>query len=170
MGGGFSAIQFGLSTDFPVPGDYDGDGKFDIAVQRPGATPTSQAFFYIQRSSGPTVDIIPWGFSNDAVVPGDYDGDGKTDIAVVREGPTPSSSLAWYIRKSSDGKLKALTFGLTGSDLSAQNDYDGDGLTDIAVWRDPTGTFYYVRSIDGAVVVKQWGLPSDFPAAGYDTH
>ena len=47
--GKFSSIQFGLATDFVAPGDYDGDGKFDIAVQRPGATPTSQAFFYIRR-------------------------------------------------------------------------------------------------------------------------
>jgi len=27
----FTSIQFGLGTDLPVPADYDGDGKTDIA-------------------------------------------------------------------------------------------------------------------------------------------
>jgi len=66
--------------------------------------------------------------------------------------------------------LAGTAFGLTGSDMNVQNDYDGDGKTDIAVWRDPTGTFYFVRSSNGTVGIIQWGLPSDFPAAAYDTH
>src|SRR5437762_841511 len=130
--GGFYAVQFGVSSDFTAPGDYDGDGKFDLAIQRPGATPTSQATFYINRSSDGGYDIINWGFANDLVVPGDYDGDGKTDIAVVREGSTPSSNLIWYIRKSTNGDVIAYAFGLTGYDLTTQNDYDGDGKTDIS--------------------------------------
>ena len=49
LDGGFFAAQFGLATDFTAPGDYDGDLKFDLAVQRPGATATSQAIFYVQQ-------------------------------------------------------------------------------------------------------------------------
>jgi len=167
----FRAEGWGISTDYTAPGDYDGDGKFDLAVQRPGATPTSSATFFINKSGG-GIDIFGWGFSNDLVVPGDYDGDGKTDVAVVREGATPTAPLSWFIRKSSDGNLLGVQFGITGTDLNAQNDYDGDGKCDPAVWRDSNGTFYVDLSTSGytALSANQWGLSGDYPVGSYDTH
>ena len=115
------------------------------------------------------MQVVQFGLSNDLVVPGDYDGDGKTDVAVVREGATPDSNLSWFILRSSDGVFNAFTFGLTGSDLTAQNDYDGDGKTDIAVWRDTNGTFYVLGSTSG-FFGYQWGTGNDFPLASYDQH
>ena len=165
-----STVQWGLSTDFPAPGDYDGDGKFDFAVQRPGATAGAQGVFYIFRSSDLGASIVPFGLSNDLVVPGDYDGDNKTDIAVVREGSTPTAPLVWYILRSSDGGLTAVGFGDTVTDITAQNDYDGDGKADLAIWRNSTGQFWVLQSTNGVYTAVQWGLPNDFPVAGYDTH
>lgn len=166
---GYHAVQFGAATDFVAPGDYDGDGKFDLAVQRPGATPTSSATWFIALSSG-GFNIFQFGFSSDLIVPGDYDGDGKTDVAVVREGSTPQSPLVWFILQSSNGQALAVQWGVTGTDLTVQNDYDGDGKTDIAVWRNSNGTYYIRNSTTGNMSVFQWGSPSDFPIAGYDTH
>jgi len=90
---------------------------------------------------------------------------------VVREGTGEGSTLSWFIRLSNGGGLLAASFGATQTDLSAQNDYDGDGKTDIAVWRDTTGTFFVRSSLNNAGLIStQWGATNDFPVASYDTH
>jgi hypothetical protein len=101
--GGNSAVQFGTSTDKPVPGDFSGDGKTDIAFWRP-----STGFWFILRSEDSTFYSFPFGANGDVPVTGDYDGDGKTDAAIFR----PSSST-WYINNSSGG-TSILQFGTSG--------------------------------------------------------
>jgi hypothetical protein len=166
--GGVDATQWGISTDFTAPGDYDGDGKFDYTVQRPGATATSQATFWVLKSSGGFIQF-DWGISSDLAVPGDYDGDGTTDFAVVREEPANNNNLVWYIFRSQSSTGVGIPFGAIGDDLTVQNDYDGDGKTDIAVWRNSDGNFYIINS-SGGFTVTHWGTANDFPVAGYDTH
>jgi hypothetical protein len=80
---------WGQGGDVVVPGDYDGDGKTDIAVWRP-----STGEWWVRYSSlGYGWMVALWGQSGDVVVPGDYDGDGKTDFAVWR----PSTSEWWVL-------------------------------------------------------------------------
>lgn len=168
LNNGFDSRQFGVSTDFTAPGDYNGDGKFDLAVQRPGATPTSAATFFIQTAV--SFDTYTFGQSSDLVVPGDWDGDGKTDLAVVREGATPTSNLTWFVRSSITGLITQRTWGVSGTDLNVQNDYSGDGKTDFAVWRNTDGKFYVLNDVNGNISVVSWGAPNDFPVGSYDTH
>ena len=90
---------FGRVTDTVMIGDYDGDGRTDFAVMRPGAPGHDDVWFILLSSGGSRVQ--PWGNGSfvDTPVNGDYDGDGRTDIAVVRRGPT--GDLEWYIEPSS---------------------------------------------------------------------
>ena len=170
LGGGSDAFvaKFGQATGLikHVPGDYDGDGKADIAVFRPQI-----GTWFIIPSNSPTVPTATqWGTDGDIPVPGDYDGDGKTDIAVWR-----ASTGTWYINPSSNpGTVIVKQWGSSAlGDIPVPGDYDGDGKTDIAVWRASTGTWYINPSSNpGTPTVEQWGSSAlgDIPVQGdYDS-
>ncbi|HJS52016.1 MAG TPA: VCBS repeat-containing protein [Pyrinomonadaceae bacterium] len=165
-GPGETVQPWGLDTHFVAPGDYDGDGRYDLAVYHPNGGNTN---FDIQFSAGGTVTIQLTGNDfTDASNPGDYDGDGKTDAALTREGP--GSTVLWVIKRSSDGAEVTFTWGNIFSDFIVQNDYNGDGRTELAVWRLTDAKFYIMDAVDSSVNQVPWGIPNDVPVAAYDTH
>ena len=87
------AVQFGLTTDKPEPGDYTGDGKADVAFWRP-----STGFWYVLRSEDLSFFGFQFGANGDVPVAGDYDGDGKFDAAVFRP-----SAATWFVNRSTAG-------------------------------------------------------------------
>ncbi|MDO8677401.1 MAG: hypothetical protein Q7R30_02400, partial [Acidobacteriota bacterium] len=60
------ANTWGLSTDVPVVGDYDGDGKVDLTVFRP-----SSGTWYSALSSASYMSTLSgtWGLSTDTPLP-----------------------------------------------------------------------------------------------------
>lgn len=166
---GSPPVQFGLSVDIPVPADYDGDGKDELAVFRrslPSAAIVGT--WYIRNSSDDLVTAAQWGLPADYPVPADYDGDGKADQAVFR----PSNGT-WYIRLSSSPASPLVRqFGLK-ADHPMPRDLDGDGQTDLVLFRPQNGFWYACTSKNnfacfdshGAINVQpvQFGLPGDMP-------
>jgi subtilisin-like proprotein convertase family protein len=149
-GGSFGAKRF-------TNGDFDGDGKTDVALWSPATHNWSirNSATYANRVQ------LDWGNGSlgDVAVPGDYDGDKKTDIAVWR----PSEGN-WYIIQSSTGTPTVRSWGLAG-DTPVPGDYDGDGRTDLAVWR--AGVWYIIRSGTNTVRVVGWGGAGDTPVRGH---
>lgn len=94
-----------FDIDYPIPGDYDGDGIGDIAGSK---NVNGIRLWRIRKSTSGDIDELYFGYNDDYPVPGDYDGDGKTDVAVFRR-----SNGAWYIKRSSDGVLTGQFFGLS---------------------------------------------------------
>ena len=150
-----------------VPGDYDGDGKADIA----GVLGAFGIYAYRPSSGLPDV-LAPFGPSTVGAAipaPGDYDGDGETDIAAY----FPAYGSLVY-RPSSGGGDVAVPFGIPGAGqtIPAPGDYDGDGKTDVAAYFPSLGEFVYRPSAGGQDVTVPFGIAGagqSLPAPGdYD--
>ena len=75
----------------------------------------------------------------------------------------------FFIQSSSDNTLTARQFGDFTTDKIVPADYDGDGKTDVAVWRATTGVWYYIKSSDESFSAFQFGASGDLPTPGdYD--
>lgn len=161
-------VPWGQNGDFPVPGDFDGNGSADFCVQRNNGG--GQARFWTRLSTG-AVSTTVFGTPTDVVVPGDYDGDGKTDLATIRG---VAGAIQWMYLSSSNSSINYLTFGASATDFPVQGDYNGDGKTDAAIWR-PSATanqsaFWVNTTGTNAVTTFALGANGDYPPANYNAH
>ena len=151
----FGSYSCSFVSSVKSRGDFDGDGKTDLSVFRPG-----DGNWYAYKSGDGGVQIVNWGVATDKPVPGDYDHDGKADVAVFR----PATGQ-WFVLRSSDSTIDSVSWGAVG-DVPVAGDYDGDGKTDVAVYRN--GAWLAFQSTAG-VLIANWGVASDKPVqADYD--
>ena len=124
-------------------GDYDCDGKSDVAVFRPDNG------LWAVRGLGRTY----FGKAGDIPVSGDYTGAGYADVAIFR----PCSGM-WAVKD-----LTRFYYG-SAEDIPVPGDYEGDGITVAAVYGSESGRW----SVRG-ITRLYYGAPGDRPVPGdYD--
>jgi hypothetical protein len=164
--GAFEAIQLGANGDKPIPADYNGDGRAEVAVWRP-----STGIWYTSTDPSTNYGAFHWGQTGDIPIPGDFDGDGKADYVVYR-----SSNRTWYVTKSSNGGYQEQQCG-SSADKPVLGDFDGDGKADFACYRPGSSPFAnsfwnVLQSSDGALLSVQFGrgedkaVPADYDGDG----
>lgn len=140
--------DFALSRSRAVRGDFDGDGRTDIAFFREEAG--RRVTLRVATSDGNRYDMLgttawdsltgTWPLSTARMLSGDVNGDGKTDIAVQRD----LGSGNWEVLVFPGGNLGAPVSWLKTASGSGQwaksapqlADIDGDGKDDLVDMRD----------------------------------
>lgn len=139
----------------PLLGDFDGDGKQELT------TVWQLLRFWTARSdSGQQLFSLPWGERGDTPLSCDWDGNGIDDRIQVRV--SPSYELKWYAMTDS-GAAYEDTFGSILDRPSCSSDFDGDGRSDLAVFRPYTGEWFVRSSLTGQVASYVFGVSGDIP-------
>jgi hypothetical protein len=158
--GGIAAVVALVAAACNVPYDYDNDGKADVAY----AVPSTGDWYHF---GDPTPFFQPGGWR--WMAPGDYDGNHTWEPGVVA-----SDDATWI----TGGGRGTFTFAAPPNPegglhywqpnvVPVPADYDGDGKTDAAWYRESDATWW----IDGHDGPVQFGTPStDTPGDfGFDT-
>ncbi|MCZ7402398.1 MAG: multicopper oxidase domain-containing protein [Candidatus Methanoperedens sp.] len=149
------AFIYGLASDTPLAGDWNGDGTDTVGVYRNGA------FYLRNNNSAGNADLaFVYGVAGDTPLAGDWNGDGTDTVGVYRNG-------TFYLRNNNSAGNADLAFvyGVAG-DIPLVGDWNGDGTDTVGVYRN--GAFYLRNSnsagnADNAFI---YGISGDTPLAG----
>ncbi|MEU7854344.1 FG-GAP-like repeat-containing protein [Nonomuraea sp. NPDC049141] len=156
-GSGFAGSRkwhdhFGLGTEIPLTGDFDGDGRDDIATFTRG----DRADVYVALSSGSVFRQDGWlwhqnfAVGNETPAVGDFDGDGRDDIVTV----TGGSAADVYVSLSDGGRFVQNAWKwhdgfASGDQVPGVGDFNGDGKADVVSFTRGSAGDVFVTTSDG---------------------
>jgi uncharacterized protein (TIGR03437 family) len=116
---------------FAVAGDFNGDGKMDVAAMPQNST---NLMFYAGHGDGtfaaPVTTALGENFINAiGAIPGDFNGDGLADLAIVT---TAGFAIALSQKNGSFQPLNTTYHSLLSASGLAVGDFNGDGKLDVA--------------------------------------
>ncbi|MBX3084033.1 MAG: hypothetical protein KF716_20525 [Anaerolineae bacterium] len=159
-----SSLTFGAATDFPITGDWNGDG-----IDTPGVYRKSTGEFFLTDSTS-TPAVLHYSFvlgiPNDQPIVGDWDADGKDGVGVFR----PSNGLIYLKSDLTTGFAQyTMVLGIPG-DVGIAGDWNGDGKDSPGVYRPSNQQFYLTNSVCNCPVFGDaqlgLGIAGDTPFAG----
>jgi hypothetical protein len=172
---GIIGYDFASPADVALPFDYDGDGKDDLFLYRPGSSAAYVGHsvgdgtftqVYAQHTGIAGYDLAS---TADRVLAFDYNGDGKSDLFLYR----PGGGAAYVARSNGDGSFSRVygQSGIGGYDLASAADralaldYNGDGKDDLFLYRPGGGAAYVLESNGDGSFTRVYGQSG---IAGYD--
>lgn len=193
---GVFAVRAGVPSTKKVVGDFDGDGKADVAVIGSAASGTLPVAFSMTKGRFDVRDVAIGDFATWGSLPGvkamvgDFDGDARSDIALIG-GPGWNTIPVAFSNGDGSFRVTNTSAVFASGNLSAlashgaarvvAGDANGDGRTDITVisasvetytaLSSGNGSFSMVGSVPGKFAMQSHeagvvALPGDFNRDG----
>ena len=154
-----AALNYGLPGDYPVVGDWDGNGTVTIGIYRNGT-------FYLRNSNtlGFAEIVFPFGQPGDQPIAGDWNGDGVDTIGIYR----PSNGQFLLRNNNSAGNAQMNFYLGNPGDVGIAGDWNGDGMDTTGVFRPSNGVIFLknLNMTGFADIALNYGLPGDQPVMG----
>ncbi|MCX5361311.1 FG-GAP-like repeat-containing protein [Streptomyces sp. NBC_00124] len=151
----------------PVSGDFNGDGRDDIATWYDYAGGDDRLFTFLSDEKGGFTNPVGsfyretgWTYANMNLGAGDYNGDGRDDLGVFYNYGDGSARTFTFLTTAAGGFSSPVggwegpTWGEGARTDVQSGDFDGDGRDDLVAWYDHTdgsdGVHTFLAGADGA--------------------